>query len=175
MEPQFKNRCEAIAVEQRRQLELRAYDPLPAERLLEHLNGIALLPNQFSKLPPASVAVLMKNNDWSAGIIMRHPLVIVYNPAHPPARHQSNLMHEFAHVLLDHPLIDFNPVTGLPRRKAQYEDEANYLGGCLQIPRLGLQATVQRGYTQEQIAEHFGASVAMVRFRCNMTGIKVNF
>jgi hypothetical protein len=82
-------------------------------------------------------------------------------------------MHEFSHVLLKHPMAGFSPTTGLPLRDQRHEDDATYLGGCLQIPRLGLKWAVQRGYTCTQIAQHFGASEAMVRFRSNVTEIQV--
>jgi Zn-dependent peptidase ImmA (M78 family) len=173
LEPYFKRRCEAIAVEQRYQLKLRPYDPLPAEMLLEKLKGEAKSPDKIPNMPIASVELLLNREDWSAGIIRLCPLLIVYNPAHSPARHQSNLMHEFAHVLLDHPMIGFDPITGLPLRNARCEDEAVYLGGCLQIPRLGLKWIVEQQYTLAQTVEYFGASENMVRFRCNMTGIKM--
>lgn len=83
-------------------------------------------------------------------------------------------MHELAHVLLEHPMVGFSPETGLPLRNQQHEDEATYLGGCLQIPRLGLKWAVAHGYASKQIAEHFGASESMVRFRSNVTRIQVH-
>ncbi|MEH1900369.1 MAG: hypothetical protein V7L04_02820 [Nostoc sp.] len=39
---------------------------------------------------------------------------------------ESNLMHEIAHVLLNHQSVGFDPVTGLPKRKQNNEDEATY-------------------------------------------------
>lgn len=95
------------------------------------------------------------------------------SPSAHPARYQSNLMHELTHILLNHPMVGFDPQTGLPMREPHYEDEAIYLGSCLQIPRLGLQWASQKGYTRQEIAEYFGASEEMVRFRCNMIGITV--
>lgn len=38
-------------------------------------------------------------------------------------------MHEIAHVLLNHQPVGFDPVTGIPKRKQNNEDEATYLGG----------------------------------------------
>jgi Zn-dependent peptidase ImmA (M78 family) len=81
-------------------------------------------------------------------------------------------MHELAHVLLNHPMVDFDSETGLPLRDVRCEAEASYLGGCLQIPRLGLQWAAHQGYTMAQVAAHFGVSESMVNFRSNMTGIK---
>jgi Zn-dependent peptidase ImmA (M78 family) len=110
------------------------------------------------------------SEDWSAGILRLTPLLIVYHQKHSPARRESDVMHEIAHVLLQHPMMSFSPVTGLPLRDPRHEDEATYLGGCLQIPRLGLEWAIKKGFGLIAIAEHFGASEEMVQFRCNMTG-----
>jgi hypothetical protein len=169
----FKRRCEAIAVDQRYRLGLRPFDPLPAEKILVAIGGEAKSPDQIPNMPPDSVAHLLKSDDWSAGIIRRDPLLIVYHPAHSPARYQSNLMHEFAHIMLNHPMIGFDPITGLPLRDVSCEDEAVYLGGCLQIPRLALQWALQKSYNIVQVATYFSASESMVVFRCNMTNIKL--
>jgi DNA polymerase III psi subunit len=170
----FKQRCEAIAVDQRYRLGLAPNDPLPAERLLLDLAPSAqiLTPDQIVGLSQEQVSHLAQADDWSAGIVWRDPLRILIHPAHIGARRESDLMHEAGHVLLDHPMIDFSPDTGLPLREPHYEDEAVYLGSCLQIPHLGLKWAVKRGYNCAQIAAHFGASEAMVQFRCNMTGVK---
>jgi hypothetical protein len=174
LETAFKQRCEAIAVDWRHHFHLRPYDPLPAERLLKTLGGEALSPDQLPNVSLEGVRRLLAADDWSAGIVRRNPLLIVYHPAHSPARHQSNLMHELSHVLLNHPMVGFSPETGLPLRNARQEAEATYLGGCLQIPRLGLQWAVKRGFTCLQIAEHFGASESMVRFRSNISGVQLH-
>lgn len=70
-------------------------------------------------------------------------------------------------------MIGFDPKTGLPQRRDIDEDEATYLGGCLQIPRRGLLWAVQQKMVLPRIATHFGASEEMVCFRSNMTGIGV--
>lgn len=171
LEATFKGQCEAIAVDWRYHFRLRPFDPLPAERLLEALEGEAIPPEQFPTLSSEAVSHLLAHDDWSAGIVRPQPLLIMYNPTHSPARHQADLMHECSHVLLKHPMVGFSPETGLPVRDVRHEDEAIYLGGCLQIPRLGLSWAVQYGYTCMQVAQHFGASEDMVRFRSNMTRI----
>jgi hypothetical protein len=174
LEVTFKHRCEAIAVDWRHYFHLRAFDPLPAEQLLQALGGEAITPDQLVNVSSEVISQLLNGSDWSAGLIRRHPLLILCRPDHTPARHQSDMMHEIAHILLKHPLIDFNPETGLPMRDQSYEAEATYLGGCLQIPRLGLRWITQQGFTTKQIANHFTASEGMVRLRANMTGIAVS-
>lgn len=169
--PAFKRRCEAIAVDWRYRIGLKAFDPLTAERLLFELKGSAITPEKLVNVPQETIDHLINHDDWSAGIIHRDPLLILYHSRPTPARQQANIMHEIAHILLDHPFIHFDPDTGLPIRETRYEDEAIYLGGCLQIPKLGLLWAHQQAFTLDQVARYFGASQQMVRFRANMTGV----
>ncbi len=81
-------------------------------------------------------------------------------------------MHEFAHIILKHKMVSREPKTGLFQRRQQDEDEAVYLGGCLQIPRRGLLWAKQKKMNISQIALHYKASEEMVKFRSNVIGIK---
>ncbi|MBD2614442.1 ImmA/IrrE family metallo-endopeptidase [Nostoc punctiforme FACHB-252] len=170
---EFRQKCEGIATEQRSLLNLRAFEPLPADILAAQLNAKILTSEQIPSLDPSVVKILLDSDQWSAGIINQSPLWIVNNPRHTPARRESNLMHEFGHLLLRHKIVRFDPNTGLPLRRQSDEDEATYLGACLQIPRRGLLWAVHRQMTQTEIAVHFNASEEMVRFRSNVTGINI--
>ncbi|MEH2295326.1 ImmA/IrrE family metallo-endopeptidase [Nostoc sp.] len=170
---EFRQRCEATATEQRSLLRVRSFEPLPADTLAAKLGATLFTPDQLPNLEPEQVAVLLASDGWSGAIISDRPLWIVYNPRHAPARYESNLMHEIAHLLLNHKSVGFDSVTGLPKRKQNNEDEATYLGGCLQIPKRGLLWATQRKMLLPQIATHFGASEAMVQFRSNVTEVSV--
>lgn len=172
LSPSFRQRCESITTEQRDLLSLRAYDPLPAVVLAANLQAELLAPDQVPGIDSETATLMIAHDTWSAFILQKEPLQIVYHPRHSPARHESNLMHEFAHVLLNHAMVGFDPRSGLPQRRPRDEDEATYLGGCLQIPRRGLLWALQREMTIEQIATHFGASQDMVRFRANAIGAR---
>jgi Zn-dependent peptidase ImmA (M78 family) len=131
-------------------------------------------PEQLPSLTSEQVSLLLASNAWSAAVIRQDPLWIVYHSQHAPARRESDLMHELAHVLLKHLLVGFDPTTGLPQRRLQDEDEATYLGGCLQIPRRGLLWAVERKMTLAEMCAHFGASKKMVQFRGNVTGVLIS-
>jgi Zn-dependent peptidase ImmA (M78 family) len=67
-------------------------------------------------------------------------------------------------------MIPFDPLQAYPPRNPKHEEEAVYLGGCLQIPKRGLLWAIQKKMSAEEIAHHFGASTDMVLYRANMIG-----
>jgi hypothetical protein len=101
-------------------------------------------------------------------------VVAVTNPiGSSEARRASDLAHEMAHVLLKHEIrrvqrlgtftfFDCDP---------EQEEEANWLAGCLLLPRPLLLRDARLGLTPEQVAEKHGVSIAMARFRLNASGV----
>lgn len=86
-------------------------------------------------------------------------------------------MHEIAHVICEHKGAAVQCSGKLPWAFRTFnedqEDEAKWLGACLQIPRAGLVWAINRKMTNQGIAEHFCASEALVRFRRNATGVDI--
>jgi Zn-dependent peptidase ImmA (M78 family) len=168
--------CENEGVRWRRELKLYAYDPLPARLLAQRLKIRVISPMEISDIDESTLQCLLAEDaGWSALTLPvdegKH--LVIYNPTHAATRYESNVMHELAHLLLGHQPIRFHRLSGgLLVREYRVTDEeaAKYLGGCLQIPARGLDWAFQRGMTIQEIAEHFGASLQMVRYRCNMTG-----
>ena len=79
-------------------------------------------------------------------------------------------MHEIAHIICEHPTANSGINGSLRSYDEEQEEEARYMGGCLQITRAGLLWALRRRMTKEQIAKHFLASVDLVRYRQNVTG-----
>lgn len=170
-----RQRLEAIATKKRSILNFKAFKPLPASVLAQYFQTTIFTAETVPNAESLPIKVLRNSDNWSAAIIRKKPLWIVHNSRHISVRQQSNLMHEFAHVILKHKMIGYDSQTGLPQRRQQDEDEAVYLGGCLQIPRRGLLWAEQKKMTLSQIALHFNASEEMVRFRSNVNGIFLSF
>ncbi len=170
-----RKRLEAIATKHRSLLGFKAFEPLPAKVLAKHFQAKIFTAETVPNAEPEQVQVLCNSDNWSAGIISKNPLWIVHNSRHASTRQESNLMHEFAHAILKHKMVGYDPTTGLPKRRQQDEDEAVYLGGCLQIPRRGLLWATQKKMTILQVALHFNASEEMVKFRNNVNGIFLNY
>ncbi|MGK7958222.1 MAG: ImmA/IrrE family metallo-endopeptidase [Crocosphaera sp.] len=166
-----RQRLEVIASKQGTVLGFKAYEPLPTEVLAEHFQVKIFTAETVPNTESEQIKTLCNSDNWSAGIIRTKPVWIVHNSRHTPARQQSNLMHEFAHIILNHKMVGFDPQTGFFKRRQQDEDEAVYLGGCLQIPRRGLLWAKQKRMNISQIAIHFNASKEMVRFRGNVNHI----
>ena len=100
-------------------------------------------------------------------------MVAVTNPLNRSrARRDSDLAHELAHVILKHTptqvdrlgdltFIDCNP---------EQEEEANWLAGCLLLPRPLLLRSARQGLTPDQVADNNFVSIEMARFRLNTSG-----
>ncbi len=167
----FKTTAERNAIAVRRRLEIAPHGPLPARKLAAKLNirivDVNELPGFTRDTPDESGFA-----SSAASVLSGTDTVIVYDSTRPPARQESRLMGELAHVLLGHePDTVVKQRVLLSRFDAVQNAEAAYLGGCLQIPREGLLWALGRRMSTAEIARHFGASEPMVRYRRNVTGV----
>ena len=176
----FKAWCERVALEKRTELRLRAIDPLPAERLAEVIGVQIWTPAQIPGVPPECLKTLLHDDpeSWSA-ITLRFPGadLIIVNSAHSKARQASNLMHELAHLLLGHrpsrvDVSEDGPLLLRTHDQSQ-EEEANWLSGCLLLPRPCLLSILRNGGATRESAERFGVSLDMLTYRLRVTGVEI--
>ncbi len=99
--------------------------------------------------------------------------VVVFNPIRTAERRASDVGHEISHVLLGHELSAFRTIAGTPFRTCypDQEEEATNLAGTLLLPRPLLLSATRRGLGAEDIAQRYGVTVEMARFRLNRTGV----
>jgi Zn-dependent peptidase ImmA (M78 family) len=99
--------------------------------------------------------------------------VTVCNPCNDPARTNSDIAHELAHILLDHHMRDLQQVGGHTffTCDPEQEEEANWLAGCLLLPRPLLLREVFAGADAAAIATRHEVSLPMARFRLNTSGV----
>ena len=174
----FKTRAEELSLQQRENLGLASEAPLPATQLAKSL-GILVATLQEVPDVPADISRQLTRIDphsWSAFTIPVHDThLIIHNSIHSPGRQESNLMHEIAHVLCNHNPGGIIQPPGFPfpmrTFNREQEDEATWLGGCLQLPRTCLLWGVSKGLRDDEIASHFGASVPLVLYRRRVTGV----
>lgn len=151
---------------------LARHAPLCAFKLAEHL-----------EIPVKSIHECgfpddgERYDDWSAALVYNKlgKPVILHNKTHSLPRQQSDVMHEISHhhcghPLTEHPLGFLVPATMLTV-SPKHEQEAEWLGATLQLPRSALAWAIQKQrMTITEIAEMYVASQQMVRYRVNMTG-----
>lgn len=141
-----------------------------------HYLNIEILPAD-ELLPRKRLVELdrLQRGAFSAATIP-HPdgrLFAVYNPLSDRGRTNSDLAHEFAHQLLDHDVRQMQVVVGFTFLTCdrEQEEEANWLAGCLLLPRPLLLREALAGAGPEQLAEKYELSVPMARFRLNTSGV----
>ena len=170
----FKTQAEQQARDYRQALAIRDSQPLPAKSLAEHLGIHVMTPDEIPGLDPLHSGWLSnRDSKWSAGAVVipeQDRVFIVHNSTHSRSRQESDIMHEIAHIICEHPTANSGINGSLRSYDEEQEEEARYMGGCLQITRAGLLWALRRRMTKEQIAKHFLASVDLVRYRQNVTG-----
>lgn len=173
----FKKESEEKAIFFRRELGLHPHDPLPAQRLSEYLNIKILTPSEILEKTSETYKILISSKEWSALTLpcISGNRVIIHNNKNSRYRQESDLMHELAHVICEHQTPERSRIDGvdliLRTYNEQQEKEAEWLGGCLQLPREALLWHIKRNRSVKEIAELFSASEKMVSFRINSTGV----
>jgi Zn-dependent peptidase ImmA (M78 family) len=131
-------------------------------------------------LSPATVHQLTvaDGDSWSAMTLkVGVTLAIVLNPGHAPTRRRSNLMHELAHIELRHtPVrvdVSKNGVLLLSDYSEDQEQEADWYGAALLLPRSALVHHRSRGETAADIADLYGVIASLCEWRLRMTGVDI--
>jgi len=175
----FKSWCETVSVQRRKALELKPVDPLRPDRLAASLGVATHGVEDVPGLDADSRNVLLGTgaDSWSAVTITDGTQsVIVLNSAHSKARSASDLMHELSHLIVGHKptqvVVSEDGALLLNTYDKQQEDEANWLSGCLLLPRPALLWMKKRRMTRDGAASHFGVSLQMLTYRIQVTGIE---
>jgi Zn-dependent peptidase ImmA (M78 family) len=173
----FKSRAEQEAGRLRTELGLGDADTLNPFTLAEYL-GVPVLPLQrmvaygatseavdFFKGPGRSTfsATTITDPDGFS--------IVIYNDRHAAVRQMSNVCHELAHICLFHEPAVLVDAQGRRFWDAQREEEANWFGATLLVPRSGALALLDRGASSLEAAEHFGVSEQLFRWRVDQTGV----
>jgi Zn-dependent peptidase ImmA (M78 family) len=176
----FKTWAEQTSLRVHQKLKLSANSPLDPFRLAELLGVSVVTPDELTDLAEDIRRRLVDDHRdcWSAITVTDgRGHLIVSNPAHAQTRLNSSLAHEIAHIILGHEpsMMFMSPNSGMALRthNEEQEEEANWLAGCLLLPREALMFIRQRGMPDEDACSQFGVSSAMLRFRFNVTGVDV--
>jgi len=96
----------------------------------------------------------------------------VYNPLHKSSRIRSDLSHELSHLILKHETRTIEVVAGhsMFTCNPEQEEEADWLAGCLLLPRPLLLSAALAGMSDADLAREHGVSVPMARYRLHASG-----
>lgn len=175
----FKSRCENTALQLRAHLGLKDFDPLPARELAEYHDVLIWELANVPNLPLETLRHLgsSEGDEWSAVTVRSGKQdIIVPNPSHSAARQENDLMHEMAHIILNHEpcqvLVSDSTGVGFRTFEKRQEAEADWLAGCLLLPRPAVANCHSQNMQVESAAEYFGVSTALYRYRLRMTGVE---
>jgi len=175
----FKSWAERTSLSFRRDLGLQPHSPLHPARLAEYLDVRLCTPKQIPGLKQKVLDQLLKHDPsgWSAvSVCQGERSLLIYNPTHSKGRQASDIMHELAHVILDHKpatmIMSHDGSMAMRSYNQKQEDEANWLAWCLLLPREALVRCKRGGDSVEEIAEEYGVSETLVRFRLRITGVE---
>ena len=174
----FKSWCENVAIQQRREVDLKAIDPLDPWRLAMHIGIEVWKPQDIPGIDPACLKTLLRTDpsSWSAvTLCVGETDLIILNSSHSKARQASDLTHELAHLLIGHSAsrmdVSEDGFLILNTFDRQQEDEANWLAGCLLLPREAVVVIRKRGTDLAAAARSYGVSMEMLTYRINVTGV----
>jgi hypothetical protein len=174
----FKTQCEQRSLTVRKGLGLEPVAPLNAMDLATYLGVTVWSADQVRHLPLSDRQHLLEvaPDEWSAFVLHESgKFLVLYNPRHSPGRTNSDIMHELAHIMLGHGLTEVQETNDghllSGHHDKDQEDEADWLGGTLLLPRPALLWMRRRRLSDDAAADHFGVSRDMLRWRVRMTGV----
>jgi Zn-dependent peptidase ImmA (M78 family) len=170
----FLTHAERHAARLRDELGLGPVDPVDLQVVAQHLGVRVVAADELVDIARLQELERIQAFAFSACTLdIGGTKVVVFNPLRSHARTQSDIAHEVSHLLLGHELDEVRTVAGVPFRtcRPDQEEEATNLGGTLLLPRPLLLRAARRGLGVDEIAEQYGVTLDMARFRFNRTGV----
>lgn len=152
--------------------------PLHATELAEHFGTAIWSLKDIDGLGADDLEQLTvsESDAWSAftlGINDQH--LIVYNPNATEPRVNSVCMHELAHIILGHRLLEAGVTEDGALIPSHYdrsaEDEADWLAGALLLPRPAVLSIRKRQLSNLKATQEYAVSEEMLTWRIRMTGV----
>jgi Zn-dependent peptidase ImmA (M78 family) len=174
----FKTWAERTSANLRKELGLSGFDPLPPKLLADYLEVRLCTPRDVPNITQDVLDQLLEHDPWgwsAVSVFQPDRTVVIFNPRRSGGRRASDIMHELAHIILDH-----RPATIVMSHDGSFvmrsydekqEGEANWLGWCLLLPREALLRCLRRGLSEIEIADTYGVTETLANFRIRMTGV----
>lgn len=174
----FKAEAERRSVAAREGLELGPTVPLCPWDFAQSLGVMVFGADELDLEPEHVVQLLQRDPDSWSGMTLHDQgtHVVVLNSTHPRTRQTATLMHEIAHITLEHVAAEVtvspSGLVLLSDYSAEQEDEADWLGAALLLPEPALSHERSRGLSLAAIASAYGVSETLCQWRCRMTGVE---
>jgi hypothetical protein len=174
----FKSQAERLSLDLRAGMGLAPTDPLDPFELARRLEIPVLTFDECGRaagLDNARRRLLATAQGRVCALTVCHGRrrAIIYNDRNARTRQVSDVAHELAHTLLKHEPTSLAHADRYADRDPRIEEEASYQGGALLVPRDGALELLGLGMTDDELAEHYGVSPIMARWRCEATGVKI--
>lgn len=170
----FKAEAERLSEQVRGELDLKTADRLPLDRLAALLGAELRSADDLIDIERLVEIEELQPGAFSACTFeIGDRRVIVSSPLASPGRRTSDLAHELSHLLLKHAIKDVQSIGGLTffGCNPDEEQEANWLAGCLLLPRKLLFTVLKAGASATDIADRYEVSLQMANYRIRSTGV----
>lgn len=175
----FKTWAERTALALRRELGLQAHDPMIPDQLAIYLGVRLITPDGVPGLASdVRDQLLVHDPDgWSAvSAYVAEIAIVIYNPKHSRGRQASDIMHEFAHLILNHQpatmIMSQDGDMAMRTFNERQENEASWLAGCLLLPRDALLVCKRLKLSAKEASRRYGVSETLFSFRMRITGVE---
>jgi Zn-dependent peptidase ImmA (M78 family) len=165
-----------LAIELRSEIDLTPHDPLDPYDLAKAYGVDVFGLSDLGCSPEVLQHFQIERTSAFSGALVPFAdgsTIIVENDAHPWERRVSTTSHEIAHVVLEHPFqATLTDSRGCRVSPGKCEEEAAELSGELLIPSEAAKALAFKNASNEEVAELFGVSIEMARWRLDHTGAR---
>lgn len=171
----FKAEAERLAARTLAQVGAQPDRPIDIRALTEQLGVKVISAADVVELSDLEELEALQPGAFSAATfhLPGDHVVAVFNPLNARGRTNSDIAHELAHILLNHEVRDVQKIAGHTffTCNPEQEEEANWLAGCLLLPRPLLVREAYAGANADSLAERYTVSPTMARFRLNTSGV----
>jgi len=174
----FKAEAERRSITARESLGLNSSAPLCPWKFAQSLHVMVFGADELDLDAEHAAQLLQRDPDSWSGMTLydEGTHVVVLNSTHHKNRQTATLMHEIAHITLDHVAAEVtvspSGLVLLSDYSIDQEDEADWLGAALLLPEAALLNERSRGMSVAAIAKSYGVSETLCNWRCRMTGVE---
>lgn len=176
MSVRTKKAAQELALEVRAELDLEPHDPLDPYALAEVYGIPVVRLSEVVNLPASTVAhfATLTVARWSAALVPDGTArFILDNDHHPRRRRRVSIAHEMAHLLWEHEFVDILLADdGCLASDPGQEEEADRLSHELMVPSSAAHDVAKLGWTDLDVANHFGVSELYARMRMDRSGAR---